>query len=426
MAVELAKLSLWLTCIAADEPLNFLDHHLRQGNALLSISPDALRRAPVRLGDEEERTFEIGDNLNHVLGSVIQQTLAIEGEASTEMEVVKRKERQWRAARQQLQPFLDLADLWLAASDGVPVDEINYLLVARSIVTPDTLNAEEKREARHFLQSIADDLAAKKLALTPFHWHLEFPSVFYSEDGEWIADGGFHATLGNPPYISRHTMAGAPWLNAVRRLQGDAEDTYEWFTRLGLRVLRPNGAIGFVTADTFFTLESFTAMRELLQSRALDWIGQCYPFDNATVDAAVFVARNVAPDADDCVTFVQARPIRRPDGTKTAPEKKLELLPAANRIGWNEPPSGSVQHAVVEELRVHSVPRTLYTHAHNKRSLSPGPARSRSPSGSTFPSSDWCTNGGPRSRTLAPLPRTSTRSVSTIALSSLVTLRWSD
>jgi hypothetical protein len=35
MAVELAKLSLWLTCIAAEEPLNFLDHHLREGNALL-------------------------------------------------------------------------------------------------------------------------------------------------------------------------------------------------------------------------------------------------------------------------------------------------------------------------------------------------------------------------------------------------------
>jgi hypothetical protein len=40
MAVELAKLSLWLTCIAVDEPLNFLDHHLRHGNALLSVSPD--------------------------------------------------------------------------------------------------------------------------------------------------------------------------------------------------------------------------------------------------------------------------------------------------------------------------------------------------------------------------------------------------
>jgi len=71
----------------------------------------------------------------------------IEGIASTEMEVVKRKESQWRTARQQLQPFLHLADLWLAASDGLPMDEINYLLAARSIITPDDLDGEEKREA---------------------------------------------------------------------------------------------------------------------------------------------------------------------------------------------------------------------------------------------------------------------------------------
>ena len=35
LAVELSKLSLWLTCIAIDEPLNFLDHHLHSGNSLL-------------------------------------------------------------------------------------------------------------------------------------------------------------------------------------------------------------------------------------------------------------------------------------------------------------------------------------------------------------------------------------------------------
>ena len=46
--------------------------------------------------DEEERTFEIGDNLHTALAAVIQQTMNIEGIASTEMEVVKRKERQWR------------------------------------------------------------------------------------------------------------------------------------------------------------------------------------------------------------------------------------------------------------------------------------------------------------------------------------------
>jgi hypothetical protein len=151
MAVELAKLSLWLTCIAADEPLNFLDHHLRQGNALLLVAPDELRRAPIRIPDAEERTFEIGGSLHAAVAAVIQQTMNIEGIPSTEMEVVKRKERQWRAARQRLQPFLDLADLWLAASDGVPIDEINYLLAARSMITPDELDASDMREARRFL-----------------------------------------------------------------------------------------------------------------------------------------------------------------------------------------------------------------------------------------------------------------------------------
>src|SRR5205085_10322613 len=35
LAVELAKLSLWLITAAKDHPLSFLDHHLRTGNALI-------------------------------------------------------------------------------------------------------------------------------------------------------------------------------------------------------------------------------------------------------------------------------------------------------------------------------------------------------------------------------------------------------
>ena len=37
LAVELAKLSLWLTTIAGDQPLNFLDHHLSRGNWLIGV-----------------------------------------------------------------------------------------------------------------------------------------------------------------------------------------------------------------------------------------------------------------------------------------------------------------------------------------------------------------------------------------------------
>ena len=43
LAVELAKLSLWLTTVAKDRPLSFLDHHLRAGNALVGARLDDLQ-----------------------------------------------------------------------------------------------------------------------------------------------------------------------------------------------------------------------------------------------------------------------------------------------------------------------------------------------------------------------------------------------
>ncbi|MEI8079668.1 MAG: hypothetical protein WCH61_08600, partial [bacterium] len=67
LAVELAKLSLWLTCIAADEPLSFLDHHLRQGNSLLYARPGELRQLPTTTGSS---ALEIGDQLSAALRDV--------------------------------------------------------------------------------------------------------------------------------------------------------------------------------------------------------------------------------------------------------------------------------------------------------------------------------------------------------------------
>src|SRR5437867_3146271 len=255
----------------------------------LYVEPVALRRAPVIAAEGEEHTFEMGDKLHAVLAAVIQQTMNIEGEASTEMEVVKRKERQWRTAREQLQPFLDLADLWLSASDGLPIDEINYLLAARYLITPTELDAGERGEAERLFRSIADDLATKKRTLTPFHWYLEFPDVFYGEDGQMLDSPGFNAVLGNPPYVSTHTSIAEGWRDALERRAGFLEDLYVHFTDLGFKLLKPGAGFGFIVSDTFFTLESKLRMRELLQSQTLDWLGQCDPFD-ATVDAAIFVA----------------------------------------------------------------------------------------------------------------------------------------
>ena len=376
MAVELAKLSLWLTCIAVDEPLNFLDHHLRHGNALLSVLPDELRRAPVVTTTGHEQTFEAGGNLHTALATVIRENMAVEGEASTEMEVVKRKERLWREARQQLKPFLDVANLWLGGISGVPMDEFNYLHAARLLVTPGELDNAAKRDARRFLESIADALQATKASLVPFHWRLEFPDVFYGEDGQSLPTAGFDAVLGNPPYISTHTSSEEDWRSVLERRAGYIEDLLVHFTDLGFQLLRPGGGFGFIVSDTFFTLESKLRMRQLLQSQTLNWIGQCDPFD-ATVDAAVFVARKDTPSEHARLLFVQARPLRRGDGTKTEPVKKLELLPRPTGIVWQQPTTladgSTMKHTVANELRVHDTPLSLYLNAHKNAFFEPRP-----------------------------------------------------
>jgi type II restriction/modification system DNA methylase subunit YeeA len=64
MAVHLARLSLWLTTLAADKPLSFLDHHLLAGDSLLGAAPsDIARRVPRRArarraGDDQLPLFD--------------------------------------------------------------------------------------------------------------------------------------------------------------------------------------------------------------------------------------------------------------------------------------------------------------------------------------------------------------------------------
>ena len=385
MAVELAKLSLWLTCIAADEPLNFLDHHLRHGNALLSVAPHELTRAPILGPEPEHGRFEFGNRLQDVLSTVIRDTLEIESTPTTEMEAVKEKERLWKEAHARLDPFASLADLWIAALDGLSADELSYLSAARLLVDPDSQASDEKRDAKRFMRSVAGDLKKKMADLTPFHWELEFPDVFFDEDGRSLASErrGFDAVLGNPPYVSTHTAmepGNRKMRDALEKRVGYLEDLYVHFTDLGFRILSDEGRFGFIVSDTFFTLASKLRMREMLQRNSLAWLGQCDPF-GATVDAAIFVAAKRPPDPEHRFCFVQARPLKRADGSRTEPEKNLEKVAALQAPLWNEPPSvvaaGEVRHTTEAEIRLHQVPLKLYVDAYKRAFFEPRPSTLR-------------------------------------------------
>jgi len=392
LAVELAKLSLWLTCIAADEPLNFLDHHLRTGNSLLWANPDEMQHLP--LSSEAERkqiTFNLGAKLSEAVKAIIAENHEIEETASTEMELVKKKENRWKIVRDKLRPFLYFADVWLAALDGLPVNELNYQMLARAELEPGELDNQEKADAKRLRESLAADM--KKIrdeknpdALNPFHWRLEFPDVFFETDGQPRPEAarGFDAVLGNPPYISTHTSEGEGWRDALEKRAGYLEDLYVHFTDLGFQLLRPGGRFGFIVSDTFFTLASKLRMREMLQTHGLNILGQCDPFD-ATVDAAIFVACKATPNfpAHGKETlFVQARPRKDADGRTTKPDKDLPTLKSIGDLKFSDTTklaggAGEVQHGEHGCLRFHRVPSALYRDAHKQVFFEPRPGTLR-------------------------------------------------
>ena len=387
LAVELAKLALWLTCIAADEPLNFLDHHLRSGNSLLWADPEELHHLPVATEAEKKQiTFNIGARMAGAVKAVIAEHVHIETTESTEMELVKAKESRWKNVREKLRPFLYFADVWLGALDGLPLNELNYQTLARAELAPEELDNKEKADARKLRDSLSPVLEAKRKALNPFHWRLEFPDVFFETDGQPRPKGqrGFDVVLGNPPYISTHTSRAEGWRDALEKRAGYLEDLYVHFTDLGFRLLRPGGRFGFIVSDTFFTLASKLRMRELLQAHALTHLGQCDPFD-ATVDAAIFIATKSVPDLPascEQMLFIQARPRKGADGRPTKPDKDLLTLKPAKDLSFSASTTladvaGDVQHGQHGCLRLHRVPAALYRAAHKRVFFEPRPGTLR-------------------------------------------------
>jgi len=214
LAVELAKLSLWLATAAQDKPLSFLDHHLRAGNALVGVDladlGDETHRTPPEHGRKrarkrptvrERRATTAGqlsmlddDTFRRSLGGAVGSMGQIEATAGDTIVEVKAQEQLYRELRDAVnRRYGRLANLETAAAFGVQYDRkfwgpLTDLATGRHIAGSAQVTA--------WLDG-ADDLARR---YSFFHWELEFPEVFFGLDGATLGDhAGFDAVIGNPP-----------------------------------------------------------------------------------------------------------------------------------------------------------------------------------------------------------------------------------
>ena len=90
LAVELAKLALWLDTVAKDKPLTYLDHHLQAGNSLVGTPIGEINHAP---GERPLLREAVEKQIEEVLPTLLEPLSEIEALPSDTTEHVKAKDR---------------------------------------------------------------------------------------------------------------------------------------------------------------------------------------------------------------------------------------------------------------------------------------------------------------------------------------------
>ena len=245
LAVDLAKLSLWLATVARDRPLSFLDHHLRCGNSLVGARITSLqpaggkKRKKAKAEDEAQLSMLEDDAFRRSVMNAVDSIWLIEGSPADTLEDVREQERLYARLRKNLtRRYTRLADLATATNFGVEVDPslwkpLTDYATGRAPYAPPQF-------ARWLEES--ETLAAENRF---FHWELEFPDVFFDRQGRPLGDdAGFDAVVGNPPYVRQEALGDLkPYLaGAYPEVYHGVADLYVYFYEQGLQATQARRA----------------------------------------------------------------------------------------------------------------------------------------------------------------------------------------
>ena len=268
LAVELCKVALWLEAHVPGEPLNFLDHHIKCGNAIVGFTrreeldkgvPDeAFKTLP---GDDKDiaaafRTTNKSERLERVGG---QKQLPLAPELQEKLDSILTRWREVSALPEHDPAEIEAKKLRYEAfnrKEAFILRQIAAIPIAQFYQPKTASNKASLVTDAGFLAYLAGRtpqgqatasawaLAARKRA---FHWFLEFPEI--------IARGGFDCIVGNPPYLGGTHLSGTyghPFCEYVRWEYAPTglSDLVVFFVRRIFALLRPNGFTAFITTNS--------------------------------------------------------------------------------------------------------------------------------------------------------------------------------
>ncbi len=289
MAVELAKLSLWLDSFTLGAPLSFLDHHLKWGNSLIGTDLEALKEIT------EGQLFTI--NLEP-LQRAIRDMIFVSSLSDATYHQVRDSIKRYADADTSIEGYRILLDILISQYFGIK--EANTFLLEKGAMIDlnnlkKSLNSMIEKD-RKVIEAI-EDISHKKRF---FHWEIEFPEVFYERVGdmkqkvEKKENSGFDCVIGNPPYGVTFDVFSKDYLNKTYIAAEYQIESFALFIEKAISMLKQNGVHSYITPTTWLSMHYYENLRSFI-------------LDNNCLQQVLFFKEPVFEDAtvETCIEAVK-------------------------------------------------------------------------------------------------------------------------
>jgi hypothetical protein len=305
LAVELCKVALWLEAYVPGQPLNFLDHHIKCGDAIVGVAhrdemengiadeafktltcDDAIIATAFRNQNKSERKLREAEALQFkvdfektTVGSV--QEAMVEYKTfnrlpETTPDEIDRKTRAYKKF---------IAGKGFTFLKAMADTQVAQFFIPKTLDNKEYLMTDtDFREILRGYKGWQDRKVAKAAVIAMqhrfFHWFLEFPEVF--------SEGGFDCVLGNPPFLGGSKITGTSgeaYLNLLKYSYypaGGLCDLVGYFFRRNFEIINNNRYISLISTNTIAQGETRKSSLEVLinlggtinyAARSIKWPG---------------------------------------------------------------------------------------------------------------------------------------------------------
>jgi hypothetical protein len=298
MAVDLAKLSLWLATLAKDHPFTFLDHAIRCGDSLVGLTRRQIETFTWKTGLANGQLWEPEVRKRTTAALRERQNLLGLGDDYGTPQLKREKLEKADDLLNLVRFIGDAAVAAFFAADKDKAREAQRVELAERIS-----GFLSKGELKQRPTDEVNALRGGQFPIMPFHWEIEYPEVFDRENP------GFDGIVGNPPFLGGKrisTVSGEryrDWLAETHPDSNSNSDLVAHFFRRAFRFLRVDGDFGLIATNTIGQGDTrATGLRWICVNdgciyatrRRYKWPGQA-----AVVVSVVWVKKGIAPGPFD-------------------------------------------------------------------------------------------------------------------------------